>query len=309
MPIPLVQSTGRRKEAIARVRFHAGEGKITINGRDVTDYFPSDTDRMVLSEPLRLTETEAVVRHRRHHRRRRHHRPGRRPAPRHRPRPHRARPRAARPAEAGRVPQPGRPGQGVQEVRPQEGPQGSAVLEALTPVAGHPARPAHEVAMSLKFGTDGVRGVANSELTPELALALGRAAARIIGGTEWLRRPRHPPVGSAPRRRVRRRRLLRGRRRGRPRRPADAGRGAGLGRRRPARGDDLGVAQPVRRQRHQAVRVGRAQARATRSRSSWRPSWPVSSPTATATRPDRSATGSDGSAASRGRGRRLPATT
>ena len=39
--------------------------------------------------------------------------------------------------------------------------------------------------MSLKFGTDGVRGVANSELTPELALALGRAAARIIGGTEW----------------------------------------------------------------------------------------------------------------------------
>jgi small subunit ribosomal protein S9 len=60
VPIPLVQSTGRRKEAIARVRFHSGEGKITINGRDVTDYFPSDTDRMVLSEPLRLTQTEEV---------------------------------------------------------------------------------------------------------------------------------------------------------------------------------------------------------------------------------------------------------
>ena len=60
MPLPLVQSTGRRKEAIARVRFNSGEGKITINGRDVTDYFPSDTDRMVLSEPLRLTQTEAV---------------------------------------------------------------------------------------------------------------------------------------------------------------------------------------------------------------------------------------------------------
>ena len=60
MPIPLVQSTGRRKEAIARVRIHSGDGKITINGRDVTDYFPSDTDRMVLSEPLRLTETEAA---------------------------------------------------------------------------------------------------------------------------------------------------------------------------------------------------------------------------------------------------------
>jgi phosphoglucosamine mutase len=34
----------------------------------------------------------------------------------------------------------------------------------------------------LKFGTDGVRGVANAELTPELALALGRAAARVLDG-------------------------------------------------------------------------------------------------------------------------------
>ena len=35
--------------------------------------------------------------------------------------------------------------------------------------------------MSLRFGTDGVRGVANAELTPELTLALGRAAARVLG--------------------------------------------------------------------------------------------------------------------------------
>ncbi len=35
--------------------------------------------------------------------------------------------------------------------------------------------------MALEFGTDGVRGVANSELTPELTLALGRAAARVLG--------------------------------------------------------------------------------------------------------------------------------
>ena len=40
--------------------------------------------------------------------------------------------------------------------------------------------------MSLKFGTDGVRGVANRELTPELALNLGRAAARVLGGSRWL---------------------------------------------------------------------------------------------------------------------------
>ncbi|MGH9281937.1 MAG: phosphoglucosamine mutase, partial [Acidimicrobiales bacterium] len=36
--------------------------------------------------------------------------------------------------------------------------------------------------MPLEFGTDGVRGVANGELTPELVLALGRAAARVLGG-------------------------------------------------------------------------------------------------------------------------------
>lgn len=40
--------------------------------------------------------------------------------------------------------------------------------------------------MTLKFGTDGVRGVANQELTPELALHLGRAAARVLGGGRWL---------------------------------------------------------------------------------------------------------------------------
>ena len=57
MPQPLVQSTGRRKSAIARVRLRDGEGKITVNGRDVAEYFPSDTHRMVLTEPLRATET------------------------------------------------------------------------------------------------------------------------------------------------------------------------------------------------------------------------------------------------------------
>ncbi len=40
--------------------------------------------------------------------------------------------------------------------------------------------------MSLAFGTDGVRGVANVELTPELVLGLGRAAARVLGPGPWL---------------------------------------------------------------------------------------------------------------------------
>ena len=40
--------------------------------------------------------------------------------------------------------------------------------------------------MSLKFGTDGVRGVALTELTTEYAAALGRAAAEVVGGGQWL---------------------------------------------------------------------------------------------------------------------------
>ena len=55
--------------------------------------------------------------------------------------------------------------------------------------------------MTLKFGTDGGRGVANRELTPELALTLGRAAARVLGGRRWLigRDPRRsgPLLGAA----------------------------------------------------------------------------------------------------------------
>jgi phosphoglucosamine mutase len=40
--------------------------------------------------------------------------------------------------------------------------------------------------MTLRFGTDGVRGVANLDLTPELVVALGRAAARVLGGTRFV---------------------------------------------------------------------------------------------------------------------------
>ncbi len=57
MPKPLVQSTGRRKEAVARVRFRTGQGAITINRRPIEEYFPSATQRMVATEPLRLTTT------------------------------------------------------------------------------------------------------------------------------------------------------------------------------------------------------------------------------------------------------------
>src|SRR5205807_2790289 len=62
--------------------------------------------------------------------------------------------------------------EGVEEVRPQEGPQGAAVLQA--------------VSRFMRFGTDGLRGVAGTELTAELTLALGRAAARILGGPRFV---------------------------------------------------------------------------------------------------------------------------
>ena len=55
MPKPLMQSTGRRKEAVARVRLRPGTGKITVNKRPIEDYFPSETHRMIVTEPLRLT--------------------------------------------------------------------------------------------------------------------------------------------------------------------------------------------------------------------------------------------------------------
>ena len=58
MSKPLVQSTGRRKEAVARVRLRPGSGKVVINGRPFEDYFPMPTHRMIASEALRVANVE-----------------------------------------------------------------------------------------------------------------------------------------------------------------------------------------------------------------------------------------------------------
>ncbi len=58
MPKPLIQSTGRRKQAVARVRVRNGAGVVTVNKRPIEDYFPSASHRMIVTEPLRLTTTE-----------------------------------------------------------------------------------------------------------------------------------------------------------------------------------------------------------------------------------------------------------
>ena len=60
MSKPLIQTTGRRKQAIARVRLRPGSGQIVINSRPIDAYFPTATHRMVVTEPLRLTQTAEV---------------------------------------------------------------------------------------------------------------------------------------------------------------------------------------------------------------------------------------------------------
>ncbi len=60
MSKPLIQTTGRRKEAVARVRLRPGTGKIVINGREFENYFHIATHRMASTEPLRLTQTADV---------------------------------------------------------------------------------------------------------------------------------------------------------------------------------------------------------------------------------------------------------
>lgn len=49
--------TGRRKKSIARVRLIPGEGNITINGRDIEDYFGLETLKVQVRQPLELTGT------------------------------------------------------------------------------------------------------------------------------------------------------------------------------------------------------------------------------------------------------------
>jgi small subunit ribosomal protein S9 len=49
--------TGRRKTATARVFLRPGSGAVTVNGRSLDDYFPNEVLKMVIKQPLHLTET------------------------------------------------------------------------------------------------------------------------------------------------------------------------------------------------------------------------------------------------------------
>ena len=54
---PYFYGTGRRKKSVARVRVYPGTGKITINDRDIDNYFGLDTLKLIVRQPLNLTET------------------------------------------------------------------------------------------------------------------------------------------------------------------------------------------------------------------------------------------------------------
>jgi small subunit ribosomal protein S9 len=49
--------TGRRKHSVARVRLYPGSGNVTINGRTIDEYFGLETLKLIVRQPLELTET------------------------------------------------------------------------------------------------------------------------------------------------------------------------------------------------------------------------------------------------------------
>ena len=58
MTKPLVQSTGRRKESVARVRLYDGTGTMTLNGKPLETYFSTVAQRARVLEPLRVADAE-----------------------------------------------------------------------------------------------------------------------------------------------------------------------------------------------------------------------------------------------------------
>ena len=161
----------------------------------------------------------------------------------------RDRPRAARRAQARGPPHPRRPGEGVEEVRPEEGPQGAAVLQAVARTRGAGPLRHRWRARGRQRGADRRTGAG-----PRARHGPGVARPDLRG------RARHPPFGPAAPGRLLGRPGRGGGRRRRPRRAAHARRGRRGRARAGARRRDLGLAQPLRRQRHQAVQPAGHQA-------------------------------------------------
>ena len=54
---PYFYGTGRRKKSVARVRLYPGTGVVTINGRDIDDYFGLGTLKLIVNQPFSVTDT------------------------------------------------------------------------------------------------------------------------------------------------------------------------------------------------------------------------------------------------------------
>jgi small subunit ribosomal protein S9 len=58
MPKPLVQTVGRRKRSVVRVRLYDGSGQISLNGRSLENFFPNMAQRLRVLEPIRTAGLE-----------------------------------------------------------------------------------------------------------------------------------------------------------------------------------------------------------------------------------------------------------
>ncbi len=58
--IPYFYGTGRRKSSVARVRVIPGTGNVTINGKDMNEYFGLETLKMIVTQPFGVTKTEGT---------------------------------------------------------------------------------------------------------------------------------------------------------------------------------------------------------------------------------------------------------
>ena len=237
---PLTQTTGRRKEAVARARLRPGTGVHTINGRAFDEYFTTACSGWSVTEALRVTEHRRGLRRRRDDARWRRQRSGRRTAHGDRSLARRARsrgasPRSRRPACS--------PATRVSKESKKYGLESRPARPSSTPSAEPNARPSTEAAhMTLRFGTDGVRGSTLTELTPQFVASLGRAASAVLHSDRWIvgrdTRESGAELSCRVRRWTRRQRV-------RPRRRAHAGRGVLVATTRHPCRNHHRVAQPV----------------------------------------------------------------
>ena len=126
-------ATGRRKSAIARVRLiPGGEGQIVINKRTIEEYFPMDTTRLIVNQPLEATGTkdkfDVFV-----NVKGRYNRSGRRNPSRHRKSAlHRGQRRLPSHSQKSRFPHERPQSQRKKEIRTSQGKKGSAILKEIT---------------------------------------------------------------------------------------------------------------------------------------------------------------------------------